>query len=147
MHLDQCGGYRRLEPSCASWSDIGFAKWTTIVGVPEEATGEHPRKKAAWTFLSNHGHVLVCISNDPGIRGREIAERVGITERAAQAIIADLVAEGYVKRNRVGRRNQYEIVADRPLRHTVEQPHSVGELLSLISNATAKKTGGRSSAP
>ncbi|MDA8374729.1 MAG: winged helix-turn-helix domain-containing protein [Actinomycetota bacterium] len=107
--------------------------------MPEEARGDHPRHKAGWTFLSNHGHVLVCIANDPGIRGREIAARVGITERAAQAIIADLVAEGYVKRSRVGRRNQYEIIADRPLRHSVEQPHSVGELLDLISNATSPK--------
>jgi hypothetical protein len=119
--------------------DTRFTKWATIVGVPEEARGDHPRHKAGWTFLSNHGHVLVCIANDPGIRGREIAARVGITERAAQAIIADLVAEGYVKRSRVGRRNQYEIIADRPLRHSVEQPHSVGELLDLISNATSPK--------
>ena len=89
--------------------------------------------RQGWTFLTNHGHVLVCIASDPGIRGREIAARVGITERAAQAIVADLVGEGYVKRTRVGRRNHYEIHPDRPLRHPVEQRHSVGELLRLVS--------------
>ena len=89
--------------------------------------------RSTWTFLSNHGHVLVCIAGDTGVRGRDIAERVGITERAAQAIIGDLVGEGYVTRTRVGRRNHYEINPDRPLRHPVEQPHSVGELLQLVA--------------
>ena len=89
--------------------------------------------RPTWTFLTNHGHVIVCIAEDPGIRGRDIAARVGITERAAQSIIADLVAEGYVTRTRVGRRNQYEIHPDVPLRHPVEGGHSVGELLvSLV---------------
>jgi hypothetical protein len=98
------------------------------------ATGEGERTSPpSWTFLTNHGHVLVCIANDPGIRGRDIAARVGITERAAQAIIADLVNEGYVTRTRVGRRNHYEINPNRPLRHPVEQPHSVGELLQLVA--------------
>lgn len=90
--------------------------------------------RPTWTFLTNHGHVLVCIASDPGIRGRDIAARVGITERATQAIIADLVAEGYVNRTRIGRRNVYEINSDRPLRHPVEQPHSIGELLRLVAN-------------
>lgn len=86
-----------------------------------------------WTFLSNHGHVLVCIAGDPGIRGRDIADRVGITERATQAIIADLVEDGYVTRTRIGRRNHYQVNPDMPLRHPVEQPHSVGELLRLVA--------------
>ncbi|MHB1739673.1 MAG: helix-turn-helix transcriptional regulator [Actinomycetes bacterium] len=89
--------------------------------------------KPGWTFLTNHGHVLVCVASDPGIRGRDIAARVGITERAAQAIIADLVGDGYVKRTRIGRRNHYEINLDQPLRHPVEQPHSVGELFQLVA--------------
>ncbi|MDA8293145.1 MAG: winged helix-turn-helix domain-containing protein [Actinomycetota bacterium] len=90
--------------------------------------------KPSWTFLTNHGHVLVCIAQDPGMRGRDIAERVGITERAAQAIIADLVAAGYVTRKRVGRRNSYEIHPDVPVRHPVEQPHRVGELLAALAD-------------
>ena len=89
--------------------------------------------RPSWTFLSNHGHVLVCLANDKDARGRDIADRVGITERAAQAIIADLVQEGYVTRTKVGRRNYYEVNLDRPLRHSVEQPHSVGELLKLVA--------------
>ncbi len=97
--------------------------------------------KPTWTFLTNHGHVLVCIAKDPGIRGRDIAERVGITERAAQAIVADLVAAGYVHRSRVGRRNHYEINPDLPVRHPVEQPHRIGDLLAAVAGyrAGAKK--------
>ena len=87
--------------------------------------------------MTNHGHVLVCIAQDPGIRGRDIAERVGITERAAQAIVADLVEAGYVKRTREGRRNHYEIDPDLPVRHPVEQPHSIGELLAAVTGAPA----------
>ncbi len=88
--------------------------------------------KPGWTFLTNHGHVLLCIANDPGVRLRDVAERVGITERAAQRIVADLVEAGYITRKRVGRRNAYEIHPERPLRHPVEQAHSVGELFRLI---------------
>lgn len=95
--------------------------------------------KPGWTFLTNHGHVLVCIATDPGVRGRDIAARVGITERAAQAIIADLVREGYVTRTRVGRRNHYGINFDRPLRHPVEQPHNIGELLQLVAHMDAPR--------
>ncbi len=105
------------------------------VAVPDHPSAE--ATKPGWTFLTNHGHVLVCIATDPGIRGRDIAARVGITERAAQAIIADLVGDGYVRRTRIGRRNHYEINPDRPLRHPVEQPHSVGELLQLFSGLGA----------
>ena len=89
--------------------------------------------RPTWTFLTNHGHVLICIAEDAGIRGRDIAARVGITERAAQSIIADLVVEGYVTRTRVGRRNQYEIHPDVPLRHPIEGGHSVGELLVSLA--------------
>lgn len=85
-----------------------------------------------WTFLSNHGHVLMCIAEDADSRLRDVAERVGITERAAQSIVADLVEAGYVSRDKVGRRNTYEIHAELPLRHPVEQEHSVGELLMAL---------------
>lgn len=88
--------------------------------------------RPSWTFLTNHGHVLVCVAQDPGIRGRDIAARVGITERAAQAIISDLVKAGYVQRTRVGRRNHYEVNPDLPVRHPVEQPHRVGDLLAAF---------------
>jgi hypothetical protein len=104
-------------------------------------TAEEPDHagRPSWTFLTNHGHVLVCIATDPGVRGRDVAARVGITERAAQAIIADLVREGYVTRTRIGRRNHYEINPDRPLRHPVEQPHNIGELLQLVAGLEARR--------
>ncbi|MFN0029764.1 MAG: helix-turn-helix transcriptional regulator [Acidimicrobiales bacterium] len=85
-----------------------------------------------WTFLTNHAHVLVCIADDADARGRDIAERVGITERAAQAIIADLVRDGYVSRTRVGRRNRYQIVLAAPLRHPLERNRTVGALLHAL---------------
>jgi DNA-binding Lrp family transcriptional regulator len=88
--------------------------------------------KPGWTFLTNHGHVLLCIAKDPGIRLRDVAERVGITERAAQRIVADLVEAGYISRRRQGRRNIYEIHPERPLRHPVEHAHPVAELFRLI---------------
>ena len=100
--------------------------------VPEEEPASAAASKPSWTFLTNYGHVLVCIANDPGVRGRDIAAQVGITERAAQAIIADLVSAGYLQRSRVGRRNHYEINPDRPLRHPLEQSHRIGELLDLL---------------
>jgi len=86
----------------------------------------------SWTFLTNHAHVLVCIAEEPDIRGRDVAQRVGITERAAQAIIASLVADGYVTRRREGRRNRYQIHQDSPLRHPIESDHTVGELLVML---------------
>jgi DNA-binding Lrp family transcriptional regulator len=85
-----------------------------------------------WTFLTNHAHVLNCVAGDPDIRLRDIAERVGITERAAQAIVADLVEDGYLTRTRVGRRNRYEVHGDQPLRHPIERDHEVGELLTVL---------------
>lgn len=111
-----------------------------------EAPRHQPGTKPSWTFLTNHGHVLVCIAKDPGVRGRDIADRVGITERAAQAIIADLVSAGYVQRTRVGRRNYYEINPDLPVRHPVEQPHRVGELLAAVAGYRAGRSGAPTSA-
>lgn len=92
------------------------------------ATGE-----ATWTFLTNHGHVLLCIARDPRMRGRDIAAQVGITERAAQSLVADLVEAGYVTRSREGRRNRYVLNPNLPLRHPLEQAHQIGELLAVLT--------------
>jgi hypothetical protein len=89
-------------------------------------------EKPGWTFLTNHAHVLLCIAADPDIRGRDIAERVGITERSAQSIVADLVESGYLTREKVGRRNRYQVHAGKPLRHPLERDHEVAELLGLV---------------
>ena len=92
---------------------------------------------ASWDFLTNHAHVLTCIAEDPGIRLRDIAAAVGITERAAHRILSELVEEGYVRRERHGRRNRYTIVSDRPLRHPLVQQREVGDLLEILTGAPA----------
>jgi DNA-binding Lrp family transcriptional regulator len=94
-------------------------------------------EKRVWTFLSNHAHVLVCVGRDPQIRIRDIAEQVGITERAASRIVADLESDGYLTRSKVGRNNQYSVHYERPLRHPLEQHRHIGELLSLLVPQTA----------
>ena len=86
-----------------------------------------------WTFLTNHAHVLVCVSRDPDARARDIAEAVGITERAVLAILNDLVEGGYLARERVGRRNHYTVDADRPFRHPLEQHAKVSALLDIVT--------------
>ena len=88
-----------------------------------------------WTFLSNHTHVLVCIARNPDARVRDIAERVGITERAIQRIIADLEETGFLSHRRLGRRNQYTIHPDKTLRHELEAGVSIRGLLASIVNA------------
>ncbi len=90
--------------------------------------------KPAWTFLTNHAHVLICITDEPNIRGRDIAARVGITERAAQGIIADLVASGYVRRRREGRRNHYSVDPDGPMRHPLDYGHTVGDIFAALGH-------------
>lgn len=87
---------------------------------------------ADWTFLTNHAHVLVCVARDPGMRLRDVAEAVGITERAAQRLVADLVETGYLTRKKEGRRNRYELHPDIPLRHPLERDHAIGEVLRVL---------------
>lgn len=96
-------------------------------------------RKPGWTFLTNHSHVLICIAGDPGIRGRDIAEKVGITERSAQSIVADLVEAGYLTRTKVGRRNHYEVHPDLPFRHPLERDHQVAELLRLVKAPPSRR--------
>ena len=90
-----------------------------------------------WTFLSNHGHVLLAVAEDPDARIRDIAERVGITERAAQLIIGDLVESGYVTRTRVGRRNSYRLAEHQPFRHPAESGRNVDDLVAIFRRAPA----------
>jgi DNA-binding IclR family transcriptional regulator len=85
-----------------------------------------------WTFLTNHAHALVCIARDPDVRLRDVAERVGVTERAAQRIVSERVDAGYLERLREGRRNSYRVRPDRPLRHPLEHGHRVGEILDVL---------------
>lgn len=94
---------------------------------------------ARWDFLTNHAHVLTCIADDPGIRLRDIAAAVGITERAAHRILSELVEEGYVRRERQGRRNRYTVVSDRPMRHPLVQQREIGDLLEILTRSTREK--------
>jgi predicted transcriptional regulator len=88
-----------------------------------------------WDFLTNHAHVLVCVAHDSGIRLRDIAAAVGITERAAHRILSELVDEGYVLREREGRRNRYQVKPELPLRHPLVQEREVGDLLKVLLRA------------
>lgn len=86
-----------------------------------------------WAFLTNHAHVLVCIARDPQSRARDIAEQVGITERATQRILADLIADGYITRTKIGRRNLYTINPQGRLRHPVLREVSIGPLIEVLN--------------
>ena len=86
-----------------------------------------------WTFLTNHAQVLLCLAETPDIRLRDVAERVGITERATQRILAELVEGGYVKTERVGRRNRYTVDRHHAMRHTAQLGYQVGALLEALS--------------
>lgn len=90
---------------------------------------KQPRK---WTFLTNHGHILIYVHRNPDARVRDIAAAVGITERAAQTILADLEDGGYLRKTRVGRRNTYGVNAGGAFRHPEEMGHRVGDLLDLF---------------
>lgn len=85
---------------------------------------------STWTFLSNHAHVLVSVASSPMLRLRDIAEHVGITERAVQKILSDLEQAGFVRRIKDGRRNRYEVTTDGSLRHPLESPKTVKALLA-----------------
>ncbi|MCV6971826.1 helix-turn-helix transcriptional regulator [Mycobacterium bohemicum] len=86
-----------------------------------------------WTFLTNHAHVLLCVSTNESLTARELALRIGITERSVQAILTDLTEEGYLSKSKVGRRNVYKLNPRGRLRHPLESSHTVGELVAALS--------------
>jgi predicted transcriptional regulator len=91
-------------------------------------------KQAAnrWTFLSNHSHVLIALYANPNLVLREVALQVGITERGVQRILQDLEEGGFIRREKIGRKNQYQVITDQPLRHPLEAHRTIGDLLSLV---------------
>ena len=97
-----------------------------------DADGNGSPQPNGWTFLTNHAHVLFCIAHDPEVRLRDVATRVGITERAVQRIVTDLEQEGYLVVSKEGRRNRYQLRPDRPLRHPIERHRSVEALIELV---------------
>ncbi len=102
---------------------------TSLTATPAsgEATGHR------WTFLTNHSHVLATLHSNPEMILREVAVRVGITERAVQRIIHDLEADGFIERERVGRRNRYRVIVSETLRHPIEAHRTIGDLLNMIA--------------
>ncbi len=102
----------------------------------------------SWTFLTNYGLVLLCVARDPRMRLRDIADCVGITERAAFRIVTELEATGYLTRHREGNRNHYEVHPEVPFRHPSLEDKAIGELLSVLlekprQSGTAKTSSGR----
>ena len=107
---------------------------------------------AEWSFLTNHARVLLCIAHDPGVRLRDIAARVGVTERTAYGIVTDMTEAGYVVKHKDGRRNRYQIQAHLPLRRPLPVPDSpglaaIGEVLALLAGDGAAGLSARDEGP
>ena len=98
-----------------------------------------PDRAKSWRFLTNHAHVLLAIAKDPEVRVRDIADIVGITERAAHSIIQDLIDEGYLSVIKEGRRNIYEVHPELPFRHPQLRDHDVGEIVRLLTRDRKKR--------
>jgi predicted DNA-binding transcriptional regulator YafY len=101
----------------------------------------------SWSFLTNHSRVLLCIAHDPGVRLRDLAASLGITERSAYGIVTDLTAAGYTVKQKDGRRNRYQIQAHMPLREPASQEPAIGEVLALLAGAGAGRQLTRGNQP
>ena len=119
--------------------------WPAAACCYGSAMAEEGRPDRGWTFVTNHFVVLLCIAENPDVRMSEVAARVGVTERAVQRLVADLVEAGYLVRSRRGRRNHYTIDATMPLRHLETQHRQLGELVALLRHGeeAAEEGGGR----
>jgi MarR family len=94
---------------------------------------------SSWSFLTNHARALLCIAHDPGVRVRDLAAMVGVTERSAHGIVTDLVTAGYVVKDKDGRRNRYRIEGHLPLRDPITQERTIGEMLDLLVGVNAQR--------
>ncbi len=101
----------------------------------------YPIYVTSWGFLTNHGRVLLCIARDPGVRLRDIADRLGFTERSAHGFVTDLTEAGYVVKHKDGRRNRYQIQAHMPLPEPASQEPAIGEVLALLTGAVLSNDG------
>ncbi len=108
---------------------------TSAVSAPRVRFGAGVAATREWTFLSNHGRVLLCIARDPAIRLRDIGEQVGMTERAAHRIVSELTDAGYIARERRGRRNHYTVRHDVPLPDDLARSQRVGDLLEALTES------------
>jgi hypothetical protein len=124
---------RKLTRSAAAADAFRSGPRSTTRLPPVTATKE--KAGLQWTFLTNHSHVLVLLARNPSLVLREVAQQVGITERAVQRIIVDLEAGGFVEREKIGRQNHYKIRANHPLRHPIESHRTIGDLLTLLNSS------------
>jgi DNA-binding IclR family transcriptional regulator len=92
---------------------------------------------ATWSFFTNHARVLICVSRDPGVRLRDLAVVLDITERSAHGIVTDLVEAGYVVKEKDGRRNRYSVEAQLPLPESISRERTIGEILGLLVDVGA----------
>lgn len=99
-----------------------------------QSSDEFAGDERSWTFLTNHAHVLIAISRNPELRQREISHLVGITEGAVQRILHELEIDGYVERERIGRRNRYSVCGHQPLRHPLEADHTIDEIIEAVGS-------------
>jgi len=108
---------------------------TTTLHRPPSITYSRDVESVArsWTFLTNHAHVLIAVSRNPELRQRDISELVGITEGAVQRILNELEDDGYLARERIGRRNRYTVLAGQPLRHPLEAGHTIEEIIDTVN--------------
>lgn len=97
---------------------------------PAGASGASSR---GWTFLTNHAHALLCLAQGESLTTRELSLRIGITERSVQAVLSDLIADGYLEKSKVGRRNVYTVNPKGRLRHPLEAAHTVGDLIDALT--------------
>ena len=118
----------QLRPETGYYSDVPRRLAAAPASVPD------------WTFLTNHAHVLLCITQDPQVRLTDVARMVGIGERAVHSITNDLVQAGYVTRSKRGRNNVYEVNLDRPLRHPLESDHKIAEIFRPLTRKRGKLT-------
>ena len=123
-------GPRRLEGRAAKKPAGSRSAASAARPSQEQAPAADPGSR--WTVFTNHGHVLILLAQDPALVLRQVATRVGITERAVQRIIADLEEAGFLQRERIGRQNRYRILTDQALRHPIESHRTVGDLVGLI---------------
>jgi predicted transcriptional regulator len=130
-------GDRRVRSSMIAHHSMKSKSRNTMLVRMDESTAP------GWTFLTNHAQVLVCIADDPGVRLRDIAERVGITERATHRIVSELADAGYLTRERNGRRNHYTINAQLPLPDPVAREGNVGQLLAILTGPRHTRRPGR----
>ncbi len=109
---------------------------TVHKATPDRSTNssrDSPDSLTRWTFLTNHAHVLAVVHSDPQLVLRQVAFKVGITERAVQRIILDLEEGGFIQREKVGRQNRYQVLTNQSLRHPIEAHRKIGDLLKLIN--------------